>query len=93
MNGNEQLASASTLRRLASTEGQTQVGTSLALKLRLLDTSEHAQYRLRERERKRKRRRERKRGRNAEQRLSTDSRASGATAITVVGDGRSEERI
>jgi hypothetical protein len=93
VNGNEQSASASPLRRLASTEGQTQVGTSLALKLRLSVTSEHAQYRLRERERKRKRRQERERGCNAEQRMSTDSRASGATAITVVGDGRSEERI
>jgi hypothetical protein len=82
VSGNEQSASASPLRRLTSTEGQTPVGTSLASKLRLSDASEHAQYRLRERERERKRQRERERERT-EQRLSTDSRASGATATSV----------
>jgi hypothetical protein len=47
-------ASESPFRGLASMEGQTPVGASLALKLRLSDASVGAQYRLRERERERK---------------------------------------
>ena len=78
----EQPASAPSLGQSTSTEGQTAGGTSLALKLRLSDASEHAQYRLRERERERKRQRERVRVR-AEQPLNTDSRASAMTAMSV----------
>ncbi|KAN0094804.1 hypothetical protein V8E55_003091 [Tylopilus felleus] len=59
--------------------GQTLVGTSLGLKVRLSDASEHAHYRLRERERERQRKGERERL----DRLSTDSQTSQATARSV----------